>query len=75
MHAETQRTDRIKLIFWDGSGVCLVVKRLEDGEFRWPKMQDGVMHLTAGQFSALFEGLDWKRVHATGQTRVPEKAG
>lgn len=33
------------------------------------------MHLTAAQFSALFEGLDWKRVHATGQARVPEKAG
>ena len=25
-----KRTDRIKLIFWDGSGVCLVAKRLED---------------------------------------------
>jgi transposase len=74
-----KRTDRIKLIFWDGSGVCLVAKRLEDGEFHWPRMQarmqDGAMHLTAAQFSALFEGLDWKRVHATGQARVPEKAG
>ncbi|NKN39770.1 IS66 family insertion sequence element accessory protein TnpB [Agrobacterium sp. a22-2] len=61
-----KRTDRIKLIFWDGSGVCLVAKRLEDGEFHWPRMQDGAMHLTAAQFSALFEGLDWKRVHAVG---------
>jgi transposase len=30
-----KRADRIKLIFWDGSGVCLVAKRLEDGEFHW----------------------------------------
>ena len=36
-----KRTDRIKLIFWDGTGVCLYAKRLEDGEFRWPKVQDG----------------------------------
>jgi transposase len=70
-----KRTDRIKLIFWDGTGMCLVAKRLEDGEFRWPKMQDGVMHLTAAQFSALFEGLDWKRVHAREPARVPVTAG
>lgn len=70
-----KRTDRIKLIFWDGSGVCLVAKRLEDGEFHWPRMQDGAMHLTAAQFSALFEGLDWKRVHTPSATRTPVKAG
>ena len=29
-----KRTDRIKLVFWDGTGVVLVAKRLEDGEFR-----------------------------------------
>lgn len=58
-----KRTDRIKLIFWDGSGVCLYAKRLEDGEFRWPKVQDGVMRLTAAQLSALLEGLDWRSVH------------
>ncbi len=32
-----KRADRVKLIFWDGTGVCLYAKRLEDGEFRWPK--------------------------------------
>src|SRR5205823_599461 len=53
-----------KLIFWDGTGVCLFAKRLEDGEFRWPKVQDGVMRLSAAELSALLEGLDWRRVHA-----------
>ncbi|MER9965022.1 IS66 family insertion sequence element accessory protein TnpB [Mesorhizobium sp. M0045] len=70
-----KRTDRIKLIFWDGTGVCLYAKRLEDGEFRWPKVQDGVMRLTAAQLSALLEGLDWRRVHEARQTRVPVQAG
>lgn len=28
-----KRTVRIKLIFWDGSGVCMVAKRVEDGDF------------------------------------------
>jgi IS66 Orf2 like protein len=31
-----KRADRVKLIFWDGTGVVLVAKRLEDGAFRWP---------------------------------------
>ena len=70
-----KRADRIKLIFWDGTGMCLYAKRLEDGGFRWPNMQDGVMRLTAAQLSALLEGLDWRRVHAFRQTRAPLAAG
>ena len=65
-----KRADRVKLIFWDGTGVCLFAKRLEDGEFRWPKIEDGVMRLTAAQLSALLEGLDWRRVHEARQTTV-----
>ena len=70
-----KRTDRIKLIFWDGTGVCLYAKRLEDGEFRWPKVHDGMMRLTAAQLSALLEGLDWRRVHEARRTRVAAQAG
>jgi transposase len=44
--------------------MCLFTKRLEDGAFRWPNTQDGVMRLSAAQLSALLEGLDWRRVHA-----------
>ena len=28
----------------------------------WPNVQDGVMRLSAAEFSALLEGLDWRRV-------------
>jgi transposase len=70
-----KRADRVKLIFWDGTGVCLMAKRLEDGEFRWPKAQDSVLRLTAAQLSALLEGLDWRRVHEARQTTVPSTAG
>lgn len=70
-----KRADRIKLIFWDGSGVCLYAKRLEDGAFRWPNVADGVMRLTAAELSALLEGLDWRRIHAARRTRVPLAAG
>jgi transposase len=51
MHYDAQSADRVKLIFWDGTGVVLVAKRLEEGQFRWPKVQDGVMRLTAADRS------------------------
>lgn len=66
-----KRADRIKLVFWDGTGVCLFAKRLEDGRFSWPRLEDGVVRLTAAQLSALLEGLDWKRVHETKDSAAP----
>lgn len=66
-----KRADRIKLVFWDGTGLCLFAKRLEDGIFRWPKIEDGVLRLSAGQLSALLEGLDWRRVHEARETVTP----
>lgn len=66
-----KRADRVKLIFWDGSGMVLIAKRLEDGPFRWPKIRDGVMRLSAAQFQTLFEGLDWRRVHAPRRPARP----
>ena len=60
----SRRADRVKLIWWDGTGVCLLAKRLEAGQFRWPRIEDGVMRLSAAQLSALLEGLDWSRVVA-----------
>ena len=66
-----KRADRVELVFWDGTGLCLYAKRLEDGEFRWPKVQDGVMRLSSAQLGALLEALDWRRVHQARRTRTP----
>ena len=59
-----KRGDRIKVLLWDGSGLVMAYKRLEDGKFAWPAIRDGVMRLSRAQFEALFEGLDWRRVVA-----------
>jgi transposase len=67
----SKRADRVKLIFWDGTGVCLFAKRLEGGKFQWPTISDGVLRLTAAQLAALLEGLDWRRVHTAQMVRVP----
>lgn len=66
-----KRADRVKLIFWDGTGMVLVAKRLEDGKFRWPGVGDAVMRLSAAELQALLEGLDWRRVHEPRRTVVP----
>jgi transposase len=42
----------------------LSYKRLEGGKFCWPRIEDGVMRLSAAQLAALIEGLDWPRVRA-----------
>lgn len=69
-----KRADRVKLIFWDGSGVVLMSKRLEIGHFHWPAIHDGMMRLSAAQLQALLEGLDWRRVHEPRRTTVPAAA-
>jgi transposase len=33
-----KRADRIKIAWWDASGVCLYSKRLENNQFVWPKI-------------------------------------
>ena len=70
-----KQADRVKLIYWDGTGVCLIAKRLEDCKFRWPNVQDGVMRLSAAEFSALLEGLDLRRVHVARETPAPVQPG
>ena len=60
--------DRVKLLAWDGSGMVLVTKRLEQGRFTWPPIRDGVVSLTATQLSMLIDGLDWTRATLTRAT-------
>lgn len=60
-----KRGDRLKILAWDTSGLVLIWKQLQQGAFRWPPVVDGTMKLSAVEFAALFDGLDWTRVQAT----------
>ncbi|MEY8827209.1 IS66 family insertion sequence element accessory protein TnpB [Sedimentitalea sp. XS_ASV28] len=53
-----KRADRLKILFWDGSGLVMAYKRLEENTFTWPAIRDGAMTLNRAQFEALFAGLD-----------------
>jgi transposase len=56
-----RRGDLIKLLWFDGDGLCLFAKRLERGRFIWPQAESGSVSLTRAQLSMLLEGIDWRR--------------
>jgi transposase len=56
-----RRGDLIKILWFDGDGLCLFAKRLERGRFMWPKADSGTVSLTKAQLSMLCEGIDWRR--------------
>jgi len=60
----SKRADYLKLLYWDGSGLCLFAKRLESGRFAWPPIVDGGMVLTPAQLAVLLEAMDWRRTIA-----------
>jgi transposase len=60
-----RRGDMVKVLWFDGDGLCLFIKRLERGRFVWPQAANGTVSLTAAQLSMLLEGIDWRRVQRT----------
>ena len=60
-----RRGDLIKVIWHDGQGACLFVKRLERGRFVWPSPADGTVTISSGQLGYLLEGIDWRHPQRT----------
>ncbi len=54
-----RRGDLVKIIWWDGQGACMLMKRLEKGRFVWPSAKEGKIALTPAQLAMLLEGIDW----------------
>ncbi|MBV8458670.1 MAG: IS66 family insertion sequence element accessory protein TnpB [Acetobacteraceae bacterium] len=67
-----RRGGLVKLLWFDGQGLCLFSKRLERGYFVWPLMDTGRVALTPAQLSMLLEGIDWRTPQ---RVRHPELAG
>ncbi len=67
-----RRGDLIKVLWWDGDGLCLFAKRQERGRFIWPQAAGGVVSLTPAQLSMLLEGIDWR--HPV-RSAAPEMVG
>ena len=67
-----RRAGLVKVLWYDGQGLCLFSKRLEHGHFVWPVTGTGRVFLTPAQLSMLLEGIDWR---APKRARQPEVAG
>lgn len=53
-----RRKNRLKILFWDGSGLCLFCKRLERGSYAWPSGQDISRALRPEELQLLVHGID-----------------
>lgn len=60
-----RRRDRLKALFWDGSGLWVCSKRLEKGTFAWPEAAVGEgsagVELTRAELNLLLGGLDLRQ--------------
>jgi transposase len=57
----SRRADRVKILYWDRDGWALWAKRLEAGTYAFPFAATGRKEITAGELSALLEGLDLRQ--------------
>jgi transposase len=66
-----RRGDLLKVLWWDGQGLCLFAKRLEKGRFIWPPIVEGATTLTPAQLALLIEAMDWRKTVAPPLPRQP----
>ena len=56
-----RRAGLIKLIWHDGIGLCMLTRRLEQGQFAWPSASTtGRITLSSAQLAALLDGCEWR---------------
>lgn len=53
-----RQRNRLKVLYWDGSGLWVCAKRLEKGRFTWPCAEGGSVSLRAEEWNALVHGLE-----------------
>ena len=53
-----KRTDRIKGLIGEGDGFLLLYKRVENGNFRWPRTSEEALEISPDQYRMLMQGLE-----------------
>ena len=75
LFSNSQR-NRLKLIFWDGSGLWVCSKRLERGRFRWPSAasEEAKISLSHEELTLLLGGIDLTQTRRRAWHRVSHAA-
>jgi transposase len=72
------RRNRLKILYWDGSGLWICSKRLERGKYSWPQQEDQSDQVTLSheELSLLLGGIDLTRTRSKNwyrQTVIGER--
>ncbi len=57
-----KRSDRVKAMVWDRTGLAIWYKRLERGKYKWPSPDAVSMELTEQELALLLDGVDFTRI-------------
>lgn len=57
-----KRLDKVKVLYWDKTGLCLWQKRLEHGRFQLKSFQESYWSLSHQEFAMLIAGVDIKHL-------------
>lgn len=59
--------NRLRVLLWDGNGAWLCQRRLHQGRFVWPNVNDAVFAISQAQWLWLVAGVDWQRLSAAAR--------
>jgi transposase len=71
-----RRGDKLKLLMWDRDGYVLIYKRLEEGQFKLPKLTDPTLRsiqLRPSELAMLLDGIDLSSIKRSKRYRRPRK--
>ncbi len=65
-----KRGHLLKVLWADGPGMSLYIKRLERGRFIWPAPVGGVVPISGAQLAYLLDGIHWRLPRHPWQPQV-----
>ena len=55
--------NRLKILYWDKTGFCMWLKRLEKAKFPWPRTSEEALEIDKEKMQMLLSGIDFWHAH------------